>query len=227
MAIEIGRVRQNSYENYSEGQERQARLNRRGELVVADFWLQMALDGRMFVVNLGTEDAPLDTTTSIDDQLVWALTDVPTGSVLIPCQAQVAIGTWTTSTLINFMLEADMGKVRYTSGGTAFTPANMRGDYPRASACSSYVGTDVTVAAKSTIGSSGSFEFHHYSIEDNGGDTGDTTPENGLNGRAKDMGAAPIITGVGSFLFHLGAATADATAYGMYSFAELPLESVT
>jgi len=226
MATEIGRVRQNSYENYSEGQDRVARLNKRGELVVIDFWTQMSLDGRVFGVVLGTEDAPIDSTTSVDDQLVWAVTDVPVGTVLIPAQAQAMIATWTTATLLNFMLEADFGKNRYSSGGTAFTASNLRGDYPRASACTSYVGTDVTVSAKSTVGGEdGSTEFHRASVEVNIGDAADAIPEYQYTYKARD--ASPVvIDGVGSFLFHLGAASADVTAYGYHHFVELPTESV-
>jgi len=73
---ELGRVRQNSYEDYSEGQDRFARLNRRGELVVTNFFDQIIMDGRGFHVQIGTEDAPVNTTTSIDDQLLgaWSIT---------------------------------------------------------------------------------------------------------------------------------------------------------
>lgn len=227
MATEIGIVKQNGYPNYSENQERPARLNKRGELVVADFQLQAALDGRAFAVTLGTENAAINSTTSIDDQLVWAVTDVPVGSVVIPVQAQVRIATWTTATLINFMLEADFGKNRYSSGGTAYTPSNLRGDYPRASACTTYVGPDVTVAAKSTVGGqNGSTEFHRSSIEVNLGDAADWFPEESFNWRLKDVGTPPIIDGVGSFLVHFGVATADVTGYGFYHFIELPTESV-
>ena len=234
MALEIGIVRQASYGNYSEGQERAVRSNRRGELVVVDFYTQMVLDGRTFAVNIGAEDDAINSTAAIDDQTVWALTDIAVGNTIIPVQAQASIATWTTSSLVNFMLEADMGKVRFSAvgGGGAFTPLNLRGDSPRASAGSSYVnlttGAGVTAAAKSTVGGvDGSIEFHKYSIEDNWGDTGDTIPESGLNWRAKDVGAPPVIVGPGSFVFHLGATTADVTAYGYYVFIELPSESVT
>lgn len=230
MAYEIAQVRQNSYNNYSEGQDRPARSNKRGELVVSDFWLQMVLDGRMFGFDVGSEDDAVNSTTDIDDQTVWAMCDVPTGTTIIPASAQVAVDTWTTSASVIFMLEADFGKNRYSSGGTAVVPANLRGDYPRASACTVYVNTStnagVTVAAKSTLhGKDGSFEFYKYAIEDNWGDAGDTIPERGFHWRAKDS-VPVVIQGVGSFLFHFGAGTADATGFGIATYAELPDESV-
>lgn len=226
-----GRVRQNSYENYSEGQDRNFRINRRAEIVVADFWLQMALDGRMFGVDIATENDGVNSTVAIDDLLVWAVSDIAVGTVIIPCEAKVAVVTWTTSTLLDFMLEADFGKQRYSSGGTAVTAANLRGDYPRAASGVNRVNTGsnagVTTSAKSTLhGADGSLEFHRHSIEVNWGNAGDGIPDVGFTWRATDAGAPPIIDGPGSFLFHLGAAV-DVTAWGYYSYAELPTASVT
>lgn len=237
MATEIGRVRQNSYENYAEGQDRPARINKRAELVVMDFYTQMVLDGRMFAVQIGTVDAAggvNSTGTAPADTLVWALTDAAVGTTIIPVVAQVAVETWTTATLINFMLEADMGKVRFSAvgGGGAFTALNMRGDSPRAAASASYVnlttGAGVTAAAKSTIGgANGSHEFYQNAIEVNVGDAADAATDAGMTWRAKDAGDPPVIVGPGSFLMHLAAATADLTATGHYHFIELPSESVT
>ena len=202
-----GRVRQNSYENYSEGQDRNFRINRRAEIVVADFWLQMSLDGRIFGMNIGTESGTaVNSTTSIDDQLAWAVVDMETGNVIIPCQAQVTVSVWDTSTKVDFMLEADFGKVRYSSGGTAVTPANLRGDYPRASVAlaarvNTGSNTGVTTSAKSTLhGKDGSFEFHRMSIEDN---VATISPPQ-FDWRATDVGAPPIIDGPGSFVIHFG-----------------------
>ena len=237
MATEIGRVRQNSYDNWSEGQDRVTRLNRRGELVVIDFYTQMVLDGRVFAVQIGTIDAAggvNSTGTAPADTVVWALTVAAVGITIIPVWAQVAIETWTTSTLVNFMLEADMGKVRFAAvgGGGAFTALNMRGDSPRAAASASYVnlttGAGVTAAAKSTIGGvDGSHEFYTNAIEDNVGDAGDAATDAGMTWQAKDSGAPPVIVGPGSFVFHLASASADVTATGGYHFIELPSESVT
>ncbi len=235
---EIATVRQNSYENYSEGQNRLARINRRAELVVMDFYTQMALDGRTFGVQIGTIDAAggvNSTGTAPADTVVWALTDAQAGTTIIPVEAQVAIETWTTGTLVNFMLEADMGKVRFSAvgGGGAFTAINTRGDSIRAAASTSYVnlttGAGVTAAAKSTIGGSeGSYEFHTFAIEGLLDMTaGDALPDLGFNWRAKDSGSPPIIVGPGSFVMHLAAASADITATGGYRFIELPSESVT
>jgi hypothetical protein len=203
-----------------------------------DFYTQMVLDGRTFGVQIGTMDggsgAVNSTGTAPADTVVWALTDCVIGTTIIPVQCQVAVQTWESATLIDFMLEADMGKVRFAAvgGGGAFTPLNMRGDDPRAAVSVSYVnlttGAGVTAAAKSTIGGrDGSTEFYQTAIEVNVGDAADGIPETSLNWMAKDSGSPPVIVGPGSFLLHFAAATADLTGYGNYRFIELPSESVT
>ncbi len=47
--------------------------------------------------------------------------------------------------------EIDKSKKRYSSGGTAYTPANLRGDSPRSFNGAAYVGTDITALAKSAV----------------------------------------------------------------------------
>src|SRR3972149_3568350 len=107
---EIGRVRQNSYEDYSEGQDRMARLNRRGELVVTDFYTQIVLDGRAFHMQIGTEDAPVNSTTSIDDQLAWAVADNTVGYAMIPLLFEVNFDFADTAVNSDIMLEWDKDK---------------------------------------------------------------------------------------------------------------------
>ena len=233
--VESGRVRQNSYGNHPEDQVREIRINRRAETVVVDFYTEMVFDGRMFAVQIGTVDAAggvNSTGAAPADTLVWALTDVENGNTIIPVVAQVAVETWTSSLLVNFMLEADMGKIRFSSGGGVFTALNMRGDSPRNAASISHVnltsGAGVTALAKSTIGGiDGSHEFYQHAIEVNVGNAADAATDAGLTWRAKDAGGPPVIVGPGSFVFHLAASNADITATGHYHFIELPTESVT
>ena len=226
MAQEIGIVRQNSYQNYSEGQERPARLNRRGELVVTDFFTQCILDGRTFHMQLGTEDAPINTTTSIDDQLSFGVADNPVGYAMIPVYFACSVATWTTATLLNTMLEIDRALARYSSGGTAYVPENLRTDRPRAAVGGSfYVGTDVTVAAKTAV--PGSIElWRHTGSEDNVGTSTGAENQNLAQYTAKIHPVA-VMVGVSSAVLHFGTASADATGYGLFDFIQLPVESVT
>ena len=96
-----------------------------GNQVSMDFFTWAALVGRVYQIQLGDEDAPVDSTAAIDDLLVWAVVDVPSGVKIMPVRAEAHIATFTTATLVNALLEVDPSKVRYSSGGTAQTPQNL------------------------------------------------------------------------------------------------------
>ena len=219
-------TKQNAYLDRTENQEGPARANRRAELVVVDMWDQFILDGRTFQMQLGTEDAPINTTTSIDDQLVFAVADNPAGLTMIPSFLQLSIATWTTSTLVNMMLEIDRALARYSSGGTAYVPENLRTDRPRTASGTFYVGTDVTVIAKTAV--PGSMEiWRHVGSEDNVGTSTGAENANVSRYSAKELGMFAAIVGVGSALVHFGTASADATGYGSFCFVQVPSASVT
>jgi hypothetical protein len=211
MANEFMVVR-NALRNLQNESKTWANLSPFGDITNMSWIDALILAGYGYHVQVGTEDAPVASTTSIDDQLVWALVDVPTGKTIIPIYAEVVTATWTTATLINMMLEIDPGKVRYSSGGSAFAPLNMNTGCATSSGCNAYVGTDVTVAAKSTT----SMEIARLAgSEDNVGTS--TGAENHFKFNAKERGIH-VIKGPGSFLVHYGAASADVTGYGCFQF---------
>lgn len=187
-----------------------------GNQVNIDFWDWLSMLGRDYIVQLGTEDAPIDSTTSIDDALVWAVVDVPSGVSIAILEAGVNVVDFTTGTLANVMLEIDKAKVRYVSGGTAFTPLNLRTGEANSSGVAAYVGTDVTVAAK-TAG--GSLEIARSAISNDAVATQTAQENNNFLWRPERY--IPILDGPASFLLHFGAATADVTGYGQVKFAEL------
>ena len=171
-------------------------------------------EGKVFQVQIGTEDAPVASTTSIDDELVWMMVDVPSGYIAIPIRAEAHVATWTTATLINAMLEVDNGKVRYSSGGTAFTPLNLNTGSSSASGCSAYVGTDITTAAKTA---SGSIEIARMTIGEDAKATATADEKFFLY----DDVCPPYVEGPASIILHFGAATADVTGYGLIKWVEL------
>ncbi|PKN81538.1 MAG: hypothetical protein CVU47_06380 [Chloroflexi bacterium HGW-Chloroflexi-9] len=204
---------------YADGRAVQPRANRRGELVVADFWTQMLLDGRIYHVQVGTEDAPVDSTAAIDDELVWALVDQNAGNAMVPFAASVRIANWTTATLVGSMLEADLAKKRYSSGGTAFTPRCLRGDTPNTFDGAAYVGTDVTALAKSAVPDS--VEFHRGPLVEDAQATPDAAAANVALEYSARKDALVAVVGVGSLLLHHGATTADVKSYGFLQFVQI------
>ncbi len=106
------------------------------------------------------------------------------------------------------------------SGGTAFTPLNLRANSPNNSTCNAYVGTDVTAATKTT---GGSLEVYRgQSIELNTGDATHWVPSWEYR-----PAVYPVLVGPASFLLHWGAGTADMTGYGSIQWLEVPSNSVT
>jgi hypothetical protein len=224
--VETGKVGQNTYEDYNEGQLHEMRINRRGELVVVDFWTQLVLDGRIFHMQVGTESAPVNATTTVADTLVWMLVDGAAGTTFLPALYEVDMNVLSNATLPEAYLELDRAKVRYSTGGTAFVPENLRTDRPRTSnAGSAYVGTDITAAAKTAV--PGSIEIGHHTWMEDAIATG-TGTEVGqfyrLSARDRALGA---VVGVGSILCHFGSSTGDVTGYGCVQWAEIPTVSVT
>ena len=186
-----------------------------GDINNADWKQAYVLSGQAYMLQFGVEDAPVASTASIDDQLAMASVDVPSGTTIIPFYAQGVVGTWTTGTLINYMIEVDNGKVRRSSGGTAFTPLSLRTDALRSSACTAYVAgaSDIVAAAKT---SAGSLEIYRESIEVNSGDAADYWPKMEYN-----PVISPVVVGPASVVVHFGAA-ADLTVYGNLMWAEFP-----
>ena len=223
---EIGRVRQNSYENYTDGQDRYARLNRRGELVVMDFFSQCIFDGRVFHLQVGTEDAPVNTTGAVDDTLGNVLWDNPVGYTAMPFYASWHIVDLTTSTLALAMLEVDRLIARYSSGGTAYVPENLRTDRPRVAVGGAfYVGApDITLAAKTAVPGSIELWRHNFGL-----DALTTQLYQEIFNVKYSLRSDPFaaVVGLGSIIAHFGAATADATGYNMMDVIQLPTESVT
>ena len=179
-------------------------------------WLQaLILEGRGFLNQIGTEDAPVLATGSIDDQLAFGLVDVKAGTTCIPFFAQAVIATWTTSLLVNFMIEIDNTQTRFASGGASFTPLNLRTDDPIASTSDNVYGCpgDIVTAAR---GTNQGLELYRESIEVNVGDLADYNPP--MRWQPK---VCPLIVGPGSFIVHLGSGTADVTAYGAMKWIEI------
>ena len=216
---DVFRVRHNSIPAISDANAEQGILNRMGMQIVVDFFTQLCLSGFCYHMQIGTEDAPVASTTSIDDTLAWMVADNPAGSAMMPLLYEVNIGAFTTGTIAMSMLEADKDKVRYSSGGTAYAPANMRGDDLNAVAASSYyVGTDVTLAAKSAVPNTVELarRFHYEDVVTT------TTGVENLTPTVYSVKTRPalVLVDAASLVCHHGCATADVTSYGVLQFAQ-------
>jgi len=227
MAYEIGTVRQDSYSNWSEGQDRPARENRRGELVTANNYQQFVMDGRVFVSNGGSGTTPITFAGAYDADAPDFFLNVPIGITVIPLRVQViydAVGTEATMEIIG--LYSNTGDSSAT--GTAGTIMNMRTDNPRVSSCAVTVAVD---AAGITDPNAGVFaEFWRYARPLT--DTVATTENDRLplvfDWSAFRDGPAPVIVGnsPGACLAVYAASQAG-TGFITVEWVEIPTVSAT
>jgi hypothetical protein len=121
------------------------------------------------------------------------------------------------------MLEVDMDKARYTSGGTVYVPEQLNGAATSGPAANGVFytieGSDIVAAAKTAVPAS--VEVIRQTLsEDAIGD-----PAGGSLGGLPALydvrrdGPLGMVT-PGSILVHFGSATADVTGYGQLQFAQ-------
>lgn len=193
-----------------------ATLNEFGMPVGMDFAAYMVLLGRAYLVQAGTENAPIDTS-PVDDEAVNMLVDVPTGITVMLLEASCHLADITTGTLPEVMIEIDNAKVRYSSGGTAFTPLNLHTGKGNSSGCLAYVGPDVAASAKT---GGGSLEIARFTIGNDALATQIASENNNFLWTAC-VNVPVIVEGPGSIILHFGSATADVTGYSQLKFAVL------
>ena len=144
----------------------------------------------------------------------------------MPMGATWNIVDLTTSTLALAMIEVDRLIARYSSGGTAYVPENLRTDPPRVAVGGAfYIGApDITLAAKTAV--PGSIELWRHNF---GNDALATQLYQEILNVKFSLRTDPfaVVVGLGSIIAHFGAATADATGYNMMDVIQLPTESVT
>jgi hypothetical protein len=160
MAVErtvefITQVSQDTYSISGEGTNHKLRLNPRGELVVPDFFTQLVLDGRVFNISNEVQEGGAtaligETAPGTNNVNPSILVDVPTGTTIIPLEAMVmAESTGTSGDWVVVRINTD-DTTRYSSGGNALTPINMRKDDVRSSNCVCKDGSSQITAAANT-----------------------------------------------------------------------------
>ena len=224
----LGKVRTDSYDTAT-GPTGFFAVNKRQELIVIDFWTQLVLEGRVFHVQLGTENAPVNTTTSMDDILVWCVVDTNPGTVYMPTYVDVWMAAWSaTGETVEALLEVDRAKNRYSSAGLAYVPENMRTDRPRTSTATCYVmhsTDDAGVVAAAKTAAPGSMEIGRKNwTEDTAGSTNEPVDFVGNAPKLYSVMEKPAvaIADAGSMVLHVGAGSADETAFGVVEWAEIP-----
>lgn len=218
-------VRHQSVPGLSESQPDRAVINKMGYQVVVDFYTQMLLSGFCFHIQTGTEDAPITTNGPLDDTKPVIVADCSSGAMM-PLLAEVNVQAHSTSTLIGALLEADMDKIRWASGGTVYVPEQMNKAATSAGAANGVFytieGSDIVAAAKTAVPAS--IELARAQL------TEDAVADP-ATGMFAQLGAPlftvrrqipVVLTNPGSLCLHFGSATADITGYAALEFAQYP-----
>lgn len=86
-----GTVAQDTLPSYSEGVLADLRINKRGELVVCDFYTQMTLEGRAYNVRAGSLSAPATGDATLTDATAEMAAEIVNGYTIIPCYFSLGI----------------------------------------------------------------------------------------------------------------------------------------
>ena len=183
---------------------RAVRVSPTGEVVVRDWYLDMALEGRAFQVRAGTITTHLTGDVEITDTAAEFCADAPTGTTILPVYA-------------NFHIEALGGTVpivavksvgAISTAGTAFVPLPLKiaGDASTSSARVSAAG-GVTVTAELATTTRRHFSGTLVSVDAPIVEWSPRTP--------------PVLTGPACVYVQIAATTTGPNYYGSLDFIEL------
>ena len=216
----IFQVRHKTPVALGEEQKDRAIVNQFGAQVQVDFFTQLILSGYAYHMQVGTEITGVETCAALDDELAFMLADNTAGYCMMPLLYEATPGPVEAATILQAALTVDKLIVRYASGGTAYVPANLRGDDKHSAVGTFYVqSTDLVPAAQSA--GAGCIELARQDFLE---DTLD--PTIGFPGEWKtqvySIRERPpcAIIGVGSIVCQFGAASDQPLAYGALEFAQ-------
>lgn len=197
-----------------------ARATRDGAAMTADWFMALALEGRCFVANGGTDTSPITFAGAYDADAGDLCIDVPDGTAILPITVEAVIQT-SGASLFEVIALASRTLVAATAGQfTAVTPSPLRTDAP--------IATGTTVVAAVAAGqmtdpnTSGSYEFFRSGYPTDPDVAGNPNPRYSFS--ALQDGIAPIIVGAGSLTVYV-AGTAG-TGFITTIWAELPESAI-
>ncbi len=198
---------------------------RDGAIVGAPWLTALALEGRVFGVNIGTGTSPttFNATYAAAEPDLWV--HVPSGTTIIPVYLEVCFEDTGTAQVMDVVAVASAtGDSAVT--GTALTIRNMRMDAPISSGCTA---TAVVTAAGTSPLSGNHVEFWRpyagFGEDAFNGSTGWVNAAiHGARWTVNESQVPPIITGAGSLAVY--ASGQAATGFITAVWAELPSTSI-
>lgn len=215
-------VSQDTYKSSADDQGVRARLNRRRELVIPDFYMQLVVDGRVFIASnaamqtaddIGRKGGYLETEPSI-------AVDVPSGTTMMPLEIMMRQGGTVANAIFDVYGTVD-DKVRISTG-TACTPRNylIYATEPRTAACTIKIHDESSTNLATSAPAEDNTFFHAQLVHDL-----DALKGGHIFWSAKEN-IAPIIEGPGSMCIYAYVATAEPQFFWHVIWAEIPTVSM-
>ena len=190
------------------------KASKRGDLVIIDWYKQMALEGRVFQVRAGTITTPLVGDVVITDASAEMCADAAVGTTIIPSYLNIGIRLGT-GTLHEYAAKS-VGAV--STAGTAFVPLNLLlGGPAAASTARAATAGGVTVAAELATTTRRHWTYSNPVAVAAGNEV--TTME------WKPV-APPVVNGAGCFYVQIAATTTGPSYYANFDYVELPTANI-
>lgn len=204
-----------------ESDMRLANGTRDGAIFTADWYTQMAIEGRVYTVNIGTGTSPttLNATYAAAEPDLWV--HVPSGTAIIPIFLSVGFEDTGTAQVLDVLgMVSSTGDSAVT--GTALTIKNNRTDAPNASVCTA---TAVVTAAGTDPHAGNFYEFWRpyagFGEDAFNGSTGWVNNNiAGTSWSARVATSLPIVANGGSLAVY--ASGQAATGFIVASWVEIP-----
>lgn len=204
-----------SAQRVSNGQQRIAEGTKDGAAYGADYWLKLALEGRLFLASVGTATTPITFKVGFTAAQPELAIDVPTATAIIPLYILVQLET-SAGTINEVVVQSSEAAVG-AGTSTVITPRATRTDNQVATGCTVY---SAYSGAGATPTNTREFYRSGYAFAD-------TTvgPLKVFEWNARS-GAPQVIVGPGSLVVYVGGTSTAPTGFIKCVWAELPTTGI-
>ena len=201
----------------SDGQLGDLWLSRDGALVTMDWYTAMALEGRVYNINVATPDTTMTAAVNYDATHPSVIAVAPAGTIMIPVFFNIALED-ASGTDNHIIIGCDSANL-YASGGTAVSSAyNIRTDEPNASAVTVKYASDSAI----TVTDPGVGERILYNYINAFADA-TTSPALVVDWQPK---APPVLVGPATFFVYVWAASTASEYEFSFQYIELPNNAI-
>lgn len=211
-------AQQQNVRRKADGLPIELRGTRDGSPFSADWFTALALEGRVFVANGGTDTSPITFAGAYDPDAADFVIDVPDGTAIIPISIEVNLQVTGASLFEVIMLASRT--LAATTSGSAITPVALRSDAPIST--NTTVTAAVGAAGMTDPNTAGSYEFYRSGYPSDPDVAGNPNPRYAFS--ALREGVAPVIVGAGSLVVY--AAGTGGSGFITAIWAELPESAI-